>query len=73
MYGLIGRILATPGNRDELAKILVPGDGGMRGCFSYIVATDPQNQDALWVTEVWVDRDFAPRLAETGRGSGCDS
>ena len=28
----------------------------MPGCFSYIVATDPQNPDALWVTEVWVDQ-----------------
>jgi quinol monooxygenase YgiN len=53
MYGLIGRILATPGKRDELAKILVPGEGGMPGCLSYIVAEDPQNPDALWVTEVW--------------------
>jgi quinol monooxygenase YgiN len=62
MYGLIGRILATPGKRDELAAILVPGEGGMPGCFSYIVATDPQNPDALWVTEVWDS-------AESHRGS----
>jgi len=53
MYGLIGRILATTGKRDELARILVPGAGGMPGCLSYIVAKDPQNPDALWVTEVW--------------------
>ena len=53
MYGLIGRILATPGQRDALAKILVPGEGGMPGCLSYVVATDPENPDALWVTEVW--------------------
>ena len=24
-----------------------------RGCLSYIVAQDPTNPDALWVTEVW--------------------
>ena len=53
MYGLIGRILATTGKRDELARILVSGAGGMPGCLSYIVAKDPQNPDALWVTEVW--------------------
>jgi quinol monooxygenase YgiN len=53
MYGLIGRILAHPGKRDELAAILAPGEGGMPGCLSYIVATDPANPDALWVTEVW--------------------
>ncbi len=53
MYGLIGRILAAPGRRDELIAILAPGKGGMPGCLSYIVATDPQNPDAIWVTEVW--------------------
>lgn len=56
MYGLIGRITAQPGKRDELAAILVPGDGGMPGCLSYIVAEDPDNADALWVTEVWTDQ-----------------
>jgi quinol monooxygenase YgiN len=57
MYGLIGRILAQPGKRRELAEILVPGEGGMPGCLSYIVAEDPEVPDALWVTEVWESRD----------------
>lgn len=56
MYGLIGRILAIPGQRDALAAILLPGNGGMPGCLSYVVAEDPANADALWVTEVWVDQ-----------------
>jgi quinol monooxygenase YgiN len=25
----------------------------MPGCLSYVVATDPAESDALWVTEVW--------------------
>lgn len=25
----------------------------MPGCLSYIVATDPKDADALWITEVW--------------------
>jgi quinol monooxygenase YgiN len=57
MYGLIGRILAQPGKRSELAAILAPGDGDMPGCLSYIVAEDPEVPDALWITEVWVSRD----------------
>ncbi len=52
MYGLIGKIDATPGNRDELAAILV-GMGEMPGCISYVVANDPSEPDSLWVTEVW--------------------
>jgi quinol monooxygenase YgiN len=53
MYGLIGKMSATPGQRDALAAILVEGTGSMPGCLSYIVATDPADPDALWITEVW--------------------
>ncbi len=28
----------------------------MPGCLSYIVAKDPADADALWVTEAWEDR-----------------
>lgn len=53
MYGLIGKITAAPGQRDALASILLGGTGSMPGCLSYIVAHDPADADALWVTEVW--------------------
>ena len=57
MYGLIGKIHAVPGARDELAAVLVEGVGGMPGCLSYVVAHDPVDADTLWVTEVWTDAD----------------
>ncbi len=53
MYGLIGRIKTQPGKRDELANILLQGTKDMPGCLSYVVANDPRDPDALWVTEVW--------------------
>ena len=53
MYGLIGKMTATPGNRDELAAALLEGLNDMPGCLSYIVAEDRENADALWITEVW--------------------
>ena len=53
MFGLIGKISATPGQRDALASILLEGTGAMPGCLSYVIATDPLDPDALWVTEVW--------------------
>lgn len=53
MYGLIGKMVATPGNREALAAILLDGIGGMPGCLSYVVAKDPRETDALWITEVW--------------------
>lgn len=52
MYGLIGRILCAPGQRDALGEIL-GGMGAMPGCVSYVVAEDSADPDALWVTEVW--------------------
>lgn len=55
MYGLIGKIVAAEGRRDELAQILLQGTQEMPGCLSYVVATDPADGNALWVTEVWTD------------------
>jgi quinol monooxygenase YgiN len=56
MYGLIGKLLATPGNRDQLIEILLRNMGAMPGCKSYIVAEDPSNPDAIWITEAWSDQ-----------------
>ena len=53
MYGLIGRMNAQPGQRDALAAILLDGLRDMPGCLSYIVASDPTDPDALWITEAW--------------------
>jgi quinol monooxygenase YgiN len=44
---------AVAGSRDELAGILLEGTGAMPGCLAYVVATDPAEPDALWITEVW--------------------
>lgn len=53
MYGLIGKFTATPGDRDRLSAILLKGLDEMPGCLSYIVANDPADANALWITEVW--------------------
>ena len=53
MYGLIGKLTATPGQRDTLQAILLENEGGMPGCYSYIIAQDPDDADSLWITEVW--------------------
>jgi len=57
MYGLIGKIRAVDGQRDALIDILVDGVAGMPGCLSYVVAQDPTDADAIWVTEVWESQD----------------
>ena len=57
MYGLIGQMIAAPGKRDDLIAILAESTQGMPGCLSYILAKDAANPDALWITEVWTDKD----------------
>jgi len=57
MYGLIGKFTSTDGDRDRLAEILLSGLSDMPGCLSYIVANDPADANALWITEVWDNAD----------------
>ena len=53
MYGLIGKMLVAPGQRDAVLGILLEGTGSMPGCLSYIIAKDPADGNAVWITEVW--------------------
>ena len=53
MHGLIGKMRAAPGQRDALIAILLEGTQAMPGCLSYVVARDPAEADAIWITEVW--------------------
>lgn len=55
MYGLIGKMIAAPGEREALIAILLEGIQGMPGCRSYVVAKDPSDAGAIWFTEVWTD------------------
>jgi quinol monooxygenase YgiN len=53
MYGLIGKMTAAPGKRDELISILLEGVATMPGCLSYIVAKDTSDANVIWITEAW--------------------
>jgi quinol monooxygenase YgiN len=53
LYGLMGKMIAKPGQRDALIAILLEGSGSMPGCRSYIVAKDTKDENAIWVNEVW--------------------
>jgi quinol monooxygenase YgiN len=53
MYGLIGKMTAVPGKRDELISILLEGVATMPGCLSYIVAKETADANAIWITEAW--------------------
>ena len=53
MYGMIGKMTATAGNRDALIEVLLRGITEMPGCLSYVVARDPAAEDVIWITEAW--------------------
>lgn len=53
MYGLIGRMMAAPGQRDALIAILLESTTAMPGCLSYVVAKDVKEADTIWISEVW--------------------
>ena len=69
MYGLIGKMIAKPGQRDALARLLLGGAQSRPGCRSYIIAADPSDEKAIWVTEVWdaeADHNASLHLPEVG-------
>lgn len=55
MHGLIGKMRSVEGKADELIEILTAGSDAMPGCLSYVVARDAEDENAIWITEVWVD------------------
>ncbi len=57
MFGLIGKMEAKSGQREALIDILLEGTKGMPGCLSYVIAKDLDDDDSLWITEVWDHRE----------------
>ncbi len=51
--GLIAKLTVVPGRREEMVGILKESAADMPGCFSYVVAKDSADENAIWVTEVW--------------------
>lgn len=56
MYGLINNITSAEDQRYTLVGILLEKERDMLGCLSYIVATDAEDPNGVWVTEVWNDQ-----------------
>jgi quinol monooxygenase YgiN len=53
MYGLIVKLTVVPGMRREMIGILTGSAANMPGCLSYVVAKDANDENVVWVTEVW--------------------
>ena len=56
-YGLIGQMMAAPGQRAELVAILSEGTGTMPGNIAYLIGEDSANPDAIWIVELWESKE----------------
>jgi quinol monooxygenase YgiN len=55
VYGYIASMRTRPGKRDEVVAHLLKSIDGLpaAGCLSYVVGECPDDDDRIWVTEVW--------------------
>lgn len=53
LYGVIGQMTSTPGQRDALIALLAVGSQDMPGNLAYLIAKDNADADAIWITEIW--------------------
>ena len=56
-YGLIGQMIAKPGERAALVAALSEGTGAMPGNIAYLIGEDSANPDAVWIVELWDSKD----------------
>ncbi len=59
-FAMCGKMTAQPGMREALLTILSAAAELMRnveGCQTYIVYKDADDEDAIWVTELWDNKE----------------
>ena len=61
LYGLITQFIISPDHRDEFIHLLSRPAADLPGCLSYVIAKDAARQDAVWITEVWADKESHAR------------
>lgn len=60
MYVMMGKLLAQPGKRGQLADILLRASrmvAEMQGCRAYIILEDLQDESSVVVFEMWDDKE----------------
>jgi quinol monooxygenase YgiN len=70
MYGYVGTMRTTRGNRDEVVKLLLSGAEGLKsaGCHLYVVSVAENDPELIHVTEAWESKeqhDASLQLPET--------
>ena len=55
-WGLLGRMKAKPGKRDELIATLQESSRDVPGKLVYLIQLEIGDPDAFWINEVWRDK-----------------
>ena len=76
-WGLLGRMTARPGKRDELIAALKESSRDVPGKLLYLIQLEQDDPDAFWINEIWESKaayeacltlpqvgDWGARLAE---------
>lgn len=80
-WGLLGRMIAKPGKRDELIAALRESSRDVPGKLLYLIQLEQDDPDAFWINEIWESKaaydaclglpqvgDWAGRLGELMAG-----
>ena len=52
-WGLLGRMRAQPGRRDELIAALRDSSRDVPGKLLYLIQLEQDDPDAFWINEIW--------------------
>lgn len=52
-WGLLGRMKAQPGKREELIAVLQESSRDVPGKLVYLIQLEQDDPDAFWINEVW--------------------
>jgi quinol monooxygenase YgiN len=60
LYGRYGTLTAKPGERDNLVQYMLQAAELVRpleGCILYLINTLPDEPDAVWIIELWANKE----------------
>ena len=68
-WGLLGRMTAQPGKRDELIAALKESSRDVPGKLLYLFQLEQDDPDAFWINEIWESKaayDACLAMPQTG-------
>lgn len=57
MYGLFGKFETVPGQRPTVLKMFQEDSASMPGCLLYVVNSDPNDPNGIWIYEAWESKE----------------